>query len=667
MTVAPDSQSAGGDPFALIGKVTGHRYFSGTGDHFPIILQLKPEGARAALKALSRRKGWTIPPVYLDAPEAFPNSAAFATAMLNRVAYEALERGQVKSVRAWSLQLPVRPDRPRPTGFMVLPTRRPGIVVKPKGAQPQSLFGVIDCGCPFARADLLRESGSRVVALWDQDSHPVFSELSDDDVCRASHPPSLGYGGEVNGAQLEDWCNTYRDASGAVDEAACYRAAGYRLLEGQFQHGAAILGILAGPSTVVRRHPADPDDLPEWNTEARTNAANAGIVFVQLSSDSVQDSSSASLPRSVLDGLRYIVAVARGQGCQRLVINVSDGTSRCAHDGRSIIEQAMQALVADLQAQKPPIDLDLVLAAGNAFAEMRHATLEVADPKQPPAQVTLRLPPGNEAASFVTVAVPGGTRDLQLALRPPGVDTPAEPWVDIGSDDAGTLRCWPDEAHAVAWVASLRPAEGESRIVALSWAPTVSVDASEVSAPVGDWVIAVRRKPDSPDNGTVNVDAWISRGQTNAGALERARQLVFVDADDTYDPCRGSRSCEDDPLPPRSPIRRQGTLNGLATLAVQGGVTVVGSRTIRENRLSLYSSEGPLPARPQGPDRWAPTDHSRTLSGVRTTGVFSGSVVRVEGTSFAAPQVARDLMNASSEPLLKTRPERRRPCRDEQP
>jgi hypothetical protein len=242
------------------------------------------------------------------------------------------------------------------------------------------------------------------------------------------------------------------------------------------------------------------------------------------------------------------------------VINVSDGTSRCAHDGRSIVEQAMQALVADLQAQQPPIDLDLVLAAGNNFAEMRHATLGVADPERPSAQVTLRLAPGNEAASFVTVAVPSGTRDLQLALVPPGFATMAEPWVDIGSDDAGTLRCWPDEAHAVAWVASLRPAAGESRIVALSWAPTASVDASDGSAPVGDWVIAVRRKPGSPDPGSVSVDAWISRGQTNAGGVERSRQLVFVDTDDAYDPCRASRSCEDDPQPPRSPIRRQGTL-----------------------------------------------------------------------------------------------------------
>jgi hypothetical protein len=179
-----------------------------------------------------------------------------------------------------------------------------------------------------------------------------------------------------------------------------------------------------------------------------------GHVFVQLSSDSVQDSSSASLPRSVLDGLRYIVDVARGQGCQRLVINVSDGTSRCAHDGRSIIERAMEALVADLRAQTPPIQLDLVLAAGNAFAEMRHARLSPGDPEQPPAQVTLRLPAGNEAASFASVAVPSGTRGLQLALRLPGDPARAESWVDIGSDDAGTLHCWPDEAHAVARVAS---------------------------------------------------------------------------------------------------------------------------------------------------------------------------------------------------------------------
>lgn len=654
-------RARGGDPWAVIAEMNDHRHLRRPDDDtYPVIFQLDGGADRAAVgrnfDAVRARRGWTIPAVYADDRAAFARSLAFGTATLTRPAYEELRAGQVPEVRAWSLQRPALPGRARPPERIQLPRSE----VAPRDAGDrngdrlsseagEALFGVIDSGCPFAREDLLRDDRTRIVALWDQDSRPVLGALPAIDPCRAATPAALGYGGEVSGVQLDRWIDRFRDSGGAIDEAACYRAAGYRLLAGEFQHGAAVLGLLAGASPLADRHPANADAPPRWRTGTGEPAARAGIVFVQVSTDSHEDSSSASLPHGVLDGLRYIVAVARARRCRRLVVNLSGGTSRSAHDGRSIIEQAMLALVSDTAAQQPPLDLRLVLAAGNAFAERRHATLEVRGAGDVPAEVTMRLPPAAEAASFVTVALPPGASDIEFALVPPGGDAKTPRWFDLGAGDAGVAACWPDAANpaeAVAWLASLPPPEREARIVALSFAPTASFDARFPLAPVGDWVILARRRAGSARRGTVPVRLWISRGQPNPGALDRARQARFVDTDGCYDPGRALRAAADDARPPRSPIRRRGSLNGLVTLVdPKRRITVVGSRTVRERRRSAYSSHGPVPSGRAGPDGWRPTDFSSTLAGVRTAGVTSGSTVRVEGTSFAAPQWARELLN----------------------
>ena len=617
----------------------------------PIVFELATVDHAAALRSLADDAGWRIPPVYLDRVRDFPRASAFATATLDEAQYADLIAGQHRArVRRWSLQLPLIPGRPVPAEPVAavarpLPARLPGGVRRTTVGGTEML-ALIDSGCPFARSDLQHAGACRIAHLWDQDAHPAFGPLG------SAAPTAFGYGREVDRARLEAWMARHRDAAGAVDEAACYRNAGYGLMAHGFQHAAAVLGLLAGPASAIVRHPADPDALPVWR-EPPSRATMADIVFVQIPRDCVQDSTSGSLARHLLDGLRYVVG-RKGPSVTRIVVNISDGTSRCAHDGRSIIELAMLALVDDLAGWTPRVDLELVVAAGNAFSDRRHArcVLDAASPRQ---SLTLRLPPGSEMPNVLTLAIPARAdgSSLEIALLPPVSGSRPAP------ARAGEMRAWPSARDAVAWVVFPPPLDGEPAVASITWAPTACYDPSRPIAPAGDWVIELRAH-ELGVHESFAVDLWISRNDRNPGGVARARSARLVDVDGRYDPCRAQRACEDDPGPPRSSVKRHGTLNGLATMPPSGGILVAGSRMVRQDRPSLYSSDGPVPGRRAGPDVYYPADFSRSLAGIRVSGSLSGQTFRAEGTSFAAPQAARDRINDLPAPPP---PGSRRRCR----
>src|SRR5262249_11441002 len=97
-------------------------------------------------------------------------------------------------------------------------------------------------------------------------------------------------------------------------------------------------------------------------------------------------------------------------------------------------------------------------------------------------------------------------------------------------------------------------------------------------------------------------------------------------------------------------VRRFGSLNGLATERL--ALDVAGYRlasglfpNLKDARPSLYSSAGTLdPGWPKGHRAVSSMSHpSRVLPGPTAAGVRSGSLSRVQGTSTAAPFVARQL------------------------
>jgi len=570
-----------------------------------------------------------LPSVYTAASGARHCTALLSAAYLRQVARG--RRGTM--IRRLSMHLAAVPLRPRPA-----PVRSP-VGAAPAGwrraAAGRVLIGVIDSGCPFAHRNLLHAGGTRVLSLWDQDEHP------DPAGPLAQTPPELGYGAEMPRGALQaliEACTRH----GVLDEEACYRRAGRIEPAPAWSHGAAVLDLLAGSVPLPSRLFRGDGRAPTW--QASDDAASrADIVFVDLPRDAVQDSSSAGLERWLLDGLRYIVAHA-GRHTERIVINVSNGTSRSTLDGGSIIEQAMAALVAEQHARGR--SLHIVLPAGNGHDEERHAQVDHLEPGQ---VVTLRLrvPPGSEATTWVTVRVPEAATSLQLALRAPHDDPSAPPWVGPGQ---ARMRGPSRNARAQAGIVfpATSPRHAGRALVVVG--PT-AVGCGAAPAPHGDWELCLRTAQVLPQP----VHCTVSRNQLNPGALRRALQARFVDRYDDYDPLRWRREALQDPPRPTSSVRRATTLNGLATLPPGQGVVVVGGVRASDGSPSRYSSAGPSagpghrPSR-RGPDAAAVTDLHPNLPGIVAAGRLSGQAVRVMGTSFAAPQVARHIAEHGEAP-----------------
>lgn len=199
--------------------------------------------------------------------------------------------------------------------------------------------------------------------------------------------------------------------------------------------------------------------------------------------------------------------------------------------------------------------------------------------------------------------------------------------------------------------------------------PTVRLQpTSNPTAASGVWKIRLRNQ-NLLDRGQ-EIHAWIQRDDTPFGYPIRGRQSYFDHADyqrfsERTTPI-GSVIEEDSHIEQQasdSPIKRAGLINAIATgdeTIVIGGYVgrddgVPGVRQPRD--LAPYSAGGPttgtrdglpppscltvLGRSPDGPDASAPSDRSRTLLGIPATGTRSNSTIALNGTSVAAPQVAR--------------------------
>jgi hypothetical protein len=98
---------------------------------------------------------------------------------------------------------------------------------------------------------------------------------------------------------------------------------------------------------------------------------------------------------------------------------------------------------------------------------------------------------------------------------------------------------------------------------------------------------------------------------------------------------------------PGCPVRRAGLLNAIATGREP---VVVGAMLQKQMVASKYSAAGPTTpprgastAYRDGPDALTVGDDSRVHTGVLAAGARSGSVVAMNGTSVAAPQIAREI------------------------
>lgn len=512
------------------------------------------------------------------------------------------------------------------------------------------LIGLLDDGCPFAAARFLNTSTSaaastRVRGIWDQNQgkQPVKVNDSAGLPCRFGQPLSdFAYGLEflrnsdtpgppLRQIELDEWTQLHAMPTGSIDEDGCYADAGFASLAPRDSHGAHVMDVFAGRfPTSSRVGPShDRRDPPSW--KAGTDpACSADLVFVQFPEAGIRNSTGVWLKAYVLDGIRYILSFANPQKTKQVVINLSYGPTTGPHDGTAELEAALTALVAEYNGTTRKPKLEIVLAAGNAYLSEGHVVF-VRDTTQPDhVEWTWRLPPDNTVLCFSEIWMKyADAAGVTVTLTSPS-----------GVTITSTTSANPPPSTAsvggpFAW--------GNDKMWRLEVGPTVAAPGDV--AEHGDWTIKV-----TGIGINAPVNAYVARSDPNMGVRSGAKLSYFVDP--KWERTRSAQaSCtrvdgEFDQT--GSLIHRDGTLNGIAT-ANDTSVHVAGGYIIADGRKAPYSSAGPtrsvpLPLR-VGPDVVLPCDKSYALEGIRAGSNRSGSVFRLIGTSTAAPQLARRVVN----------------------
>lgn len=587
----------------------------------PIVIELHEDADVPALVAASSTAWLQIPRVYLNVP-----GLRFCSARVKRRFFDKLRSdAHLRSlIQRFELGLPVGHH----THALADPCTPHSVPLPPQDLLAGKVMGLIDGGLAFANEQLLNRFGlARVKHFWRQDdtingpwpgNQPHHLEPLDP--ARAGPtPPDMGYGHELSAARI-DAAMVVFTRNGQVDEDALYDHLQLWDLSRPVNHGTHVMSQACGKGNVL------------WPMD--DEASRCDLIAVQLDWSNVLDTSGGAMNVSVLDGLMYILA--RCAPSAQVVVNISWGTLAGPHDGTSVLEAAMDQLIA-LYAGR----LHIAVPAGNAYQSRTHANATL----QPGTSETLhwRVQPDDRTESFLEIWLPEGAQGVQIEVTPPGhaQTLPAMPM--------GQGGLW-NNAHGAPLCGLIYPTRtalgrrGTCALLAI--APTFSRAPSVATTLPGAWAVTLTNVG---ANATL-FDAYIERDDVAIGQNTGARQSYLEDR--RYDTSGNLGSFVDHADNPTS-IRRSGTFNSLST--GQRTVSVGGTReqASPSGHFALYSPRKPDPdaSRPQRPgvrkvpETLKPCDDNPALIGVLGAGSRSGSVVRLAGTSTSTPRQARAILN----------------------
>jgi hypothetical protein len=471
------------------------------------------------------------------------------------------------------------------------------------------VIGVIDNGFAFAHARFRNAAGTRIEYLWRQDFMGGKSPWTPGvELTKADINPAVM-------ARGVDEDSIYRRIGG-LD----YGKGGFKPLGLRRSHGTHVLDLAAG---------ADPDD----------NIVDRPIIAVDMPDEAVGDPAASTLTVHAALGLIYILDQANSLRQKDVgetlpvVVNLSYGPSEGPHDGTSLLELVMDALVPLAKAQKTP--LKIVLAAGNFRQSRLHAELCI--DKSATQSLTWRLQPGALTPSLMEIWLPKGRKNLKsVTLRAPNGDsvavTPADPFEESKDVNGNVLV-----------QAQLLTVGANGILVVLSVARTAidpAGDWGQAVAPSGRWMVDIL----NDRKARLELDAWIKRSDTPSGHRAKGRQSYFEEKANDDRHHKNGRPNEFDGKG-QNVVRRHKTLSGIAT----GDSTIVIGGYRRGDRESdlhpaPYTSAGPHHSPTRGgrsPDWLEVSDDSIACRGALAAGTRSGSWVPMNGTSAAAPQAAR--------------------------
>lgn len=482
--------------------------------------------------------------------------------------------------------------------------------------------GIIDDGIAFANVRFRTRTGvapgqpdrSRIAHVWLQEmaatapGNPVVlgRRLSGNDI-----DGLLAASAAVSGT-INDW-DVYRRA-GLLD----FAIDGVKTVGRRVAHGTHVMDLACGFA---------PDDQA---------GDERPILAVQLPEDVTADTSGIMIASYVLQGLRQIMLWADDLdgGPLPLVVNFSYGFWAGPKDGTQAIERAIDRLVAHRNKTTPTA---VVLPAGNSFLARSVAkmTLEPGSADS----VDWVLLPDDHTSSYIEIwldtdAAAAEVPPIALSIAPPfgpsgPPETPGHRKAQVLGEPGKPFCCITGDL--------VEGRDGQKRWrLLIAAAPTRSLEAGAICSPSGNWKLTLTNRSAS----RVIAALTVQRDDVPAGFRRKGRQS-YLEHENAYG--RDLRTGEYSALGSkdrRCPVVHEQTLsaigNGRETLLV-GAAEDDG-----EIKPAEYASSGPTPGRP-GPDLSAIVGEGPTFPGIIASGAMSGSLVAMQGSSAAAPQIARRL------------------------
>jgi len=484
---------------------------------------------------------------------------------------------------------------------------------------------VIDNGIAFAH-ELFRKTDpteTRVAFAWIMDAKPgagplVVPQGRALDMCEIDRLLVANTSGDL----LDE--DRFYSQCGLID----YDWPGFKPAALRASHGTHVMGLAAGY-------------VPGTNDDTRP------VICVQLPTNLTMDVSGAQILPALGLAIDFIMLHAdrftfKNDHGKRvpLVVNFSFGNFAGPHDGTGLIEAKIDEALHSTSRRV----IQVALPAGNGNLARTHAEIAFADDASgnvETARLDWRIQPDDRSASYVEIWMPPKVNPgklVKVRVTPPAgprsapVSTvPGEFAILHAGDNVEFGRILYTPPHAPTW----------RGCITVCVHPTFHHDVTGCLAPSGVWKIEIKNVSLTE---TDRVQVWIQRDETLPGFPAFGRQSYFDNEDYQRFDSFGA------PLPTDPPgsdclVKRSGTISGFAC----GKFPAVLAGYVESlNELADYSAAGPVttamnataPTR-TGPDAAAVSDDTPVLQGILSAGSRSGSLVSLNGTSVAAPQVAR--------------------------
>ena len=429
-------------------------------------------------------------------------------------------------------------------------------------------------------------------------------------------------------------------AMGMIDPAVDRR----QPLKFQASHGTHVLDLFTG------------NDYRLDDEEVQRAVRRRPIIAVQVPSEAVIDRSDSLMAQSIRTALTWIEAKAREIAYRRagtdgkprplpIVVNFSFGMFAGPTDGRSEIERRISGFIDRYRSQPGAPGCEVVLAGGNGFQARAVSKLKLGpEHRDEPEVIHWRHPPDDRTSSYMQIWLPeSNVSDQQVAvtITPPRCAPAVVEWSELGKGldlvvgSKTFVRLYHQKVP--------RPGGMTRERVTIAVLPTGSPGGRMPLAPSGLWRVHIKKT-----NGERHqpVELRIQRDDPVSFQRPSGRQSFF-DEETTlrFDPISG-RLINDETLN-NGPVCRERTLSSYATGFDDGDVepVVVGGYRRSDGDPAIYSSSGPVISGRAGPTLAARSEESTAHSGVQASGTASGTAVIMNGTSVAAPQVARRLVD----------------------